>query len=191
MRPMNREPAEHIAALIERIGRLLNTEAHSEGLLPVQWEVLRYLNKANRFSRTPAALTAYLGLTKGTVSQSLNTLETRGLVKKQVDRHDRRSKQLFLTKKADSLLLRDPLDGTVSAINELTKSSQQGIAKGLQAILSERLSAQDRQPFGECRNCRHFANRHADGDPHYCQLLNEPLVVTDAFAICVEQSPHS
>jgi len=77
--------AEHIAALIERIGRLLSTDAHAAGLLPVQWEVLRYLRRANRFSRTPAALTAYLGLTKGTVSQTLRALEGRGLVRKRVD----------------------------------------------------------------------------------------------------------
>ena len=52
---------ERIAALIERIGRLLTADSHASGLLPVQWEVLRYLRRANRFSRTLAALTAYLG----------------------------------------------------------------------------------------------------------------------------------
>ncbi len=187
---MNHEPAKHVAALIERIGRLLSTEAHSEGLLPVQWEALRYLNKANRFSRTPAALTAYLGLTKGTVSQSLNTLESRGLVKKRVARKDRRSKNLSLTKKGEDLLLRDPLDETVSAIDQLAKTSQQGLTKGLEAILTTRLSAQDRQPFGQCRDCCYFANRHADGDPHFCQLLDEKLAENDALAICVEQLPR-
>ena len=59
---MTGDGPERIAALIERIGRLLSTDAHAGGLLPVQWEALRY--RANRFSRTPAALTAYLGLTR-------------------------------------------------------------------------------------------------------------------------------
>ena len=67
---MKATPENHVAALIERLGRLTTTEAHAEGLLPVQWEVLRYLDRANRYSRTAVALTAYLGITKGTVSQT-------------------------------------------------------------------------------------------------------------------------
>ena len=39
--------------------------------------VLFYLNQANRFSNTPQALTEYLGLTKGTVSQTVLVLESR------------------------------------------------------------------------------------------------------------------
>ena len=91
---MTGDGPERIAALIERIGRLLSTDAHAGGLLPVQWEALRYLGRANRFSRTPAALTAYLGLTKGTVSQTVHVLEAKGLVTKQVDPADRRGRRL-------------------------------------------------------------------------------------------------
>jgi len=187
---MSQQPAEHVAALLERLGRLVSTEGHTEGLLPVQWEALRYLGKANRFSRTPAALTAYLGLTKGTVSQSLNTLESRGLIRKQVDRKDRRSKHLSLTRKGEAVLRKDPIKQMVPAIGQLTQTSQGRLAKTLEEILHHRLSAQDRQPFGQCRDCRYFAKRHDEGKPHYCQLLSEPLVEGDAVAICVEQSPR-
>ena len=57
---MKDDAANRVAALIERIGRLVSRESHAEGLQPVQWEALRYLAKANRFSRTAAAATAYL-----------------------------------------------------------------------------------------------------------------------------------
>ncbi len=87
---MDNDDSKRISALLERIGRLLTTEAHAEGLLPVHWETLRYLQRANRFSQSAAALTAYLGLTKGTVSQTLGTLDNKGLIKKNVDRRDRR-----------------------------------------------------------------------------------------------------
>jgi len=188
---MKRNSAERIAALIERIGRLSTTEAHAEGLLPVQWEALRYLDKANRFSRTPAALTAYLGLTKGTVSQTLNTLESKKLVKKQIDRKDRRSKHLSLTAKGQRLLLRDPLEITVAAIARLESGPQRALAEALESLLTSRLRVQNRQPFGQCRDCRYFATRHPEGDPHYCQLLGETLAVKDALAICIEQMPQS
>ncbi len=186
---MKSDTAESIAALIERIGRLISTEAHIDGLLPVQWETLRYLNRANRFSRTPAALTAYLGLTKGTVSQTLNVLEYKGLVKKQANPKDRRSKHLSLTGKAQKLLLRDPLDATIAAIGRLTSASQKTLKKDLRSVLTTRLTSQDRQPFGQCQNCRYFARRHAEGSPHYCALLQEQLMEDDAQAICFEQVP--
>lgn len=186
---MKNKSAEHIASLVERIGRLLSTEAHAEGLLPVQWEALRFLSKANRFSRTPAALTAYLGLTKGTVSQTVNTLENKGLVKKQVNRKDRRSKHLSLTAKGKKLLLHDPLDATITAVDQLTSSSQEGLTKSLQSLLTHRLTAQDRQPFGQCENCRYFARKHEDGSPHYCLLLREMLAESEAHEICFEQVP--
>ncbi len=185
---MKNSPAQHIAALIERIGRLLSTEAHAEGLLPVQWEALRYLDKANRFSRTAAALTAYLGLTKGTVSQSLNTLEAKGLVKKLVNRKDRRSKHLSLTAKGQKLLLRDPLNVTVAVLDELEGVPQRTLTTALESLLTSRLGAQGRQPFGQCRDCCYFANRHPKGNPHYCQLLGEKLAESEAAAICFEQT---
>lgn len=180
---------EHTAALIERIGRLLSTEAHVEGLLPVQWEALRYLQRANRFSTNAAALTAYLGLTKGTVSQTLKTLESKNLVKKRVNSNDRRSNHLSLTAKGRKLLSRDPLAATVDALAELGNSTQKTLDDGLQALLSARIASQGRQAFGQCRDCRFFARRHADGNPHYCQLLNEPLAASESLAICFEQRP--
>lgn len=186
---MNSPTPEHTAALIERVGRLLSTEAHAEGLLPVQWEALRYLRRANRFSTTAAALTAYLGLTKGTVSQTLKALEARGLVKKRVNTRDRRSNHLSLTAKSRSLLSRDPLTATVAALDDLSRPTQSALDVGLEALLAARLASQDRQPFGQCRDCRYFARRHVDGSPHFCQLLKEPLAESEADAICFEQRP--
>ena len=181
--------AEHIAALIERIGRLLSTDAHAAGLLPVQWEVLRYLHRANRFSRIPAALTAYLGLTKGTVSQTLRTLEGKGLVQKRVDPGDRRSKRLSLSHAARRLLREDPLAETATAIGRLAESQRVTLGRALEAILSTRLEARQRQPFGQCRDCRYFAQQHAAGAPHYCLLLEEPLAEDESGLICHEQRP--
>lgn len=186
---MKRNTTEHVAALIERIGRLLHTDAHADGLLPVQWEALRYMDRANRFSRTPAALTAYLGLTKGTVSQTLNTLEARGLIRKQVDSQDRRGRRLSLSARGRRLLRKDPLAETMSAIDALAESQRTGLAGSLERVLSWRLAARDRQPFGQCRDCRYFADRHREGKPHYCQLLNEPLSKSDSSMICQEQQP--
>jgi DNA-binding MarR family transcriptional regulator len=123
------------------------------------------------------------------VSQTLNALESKGLVKKQIDLKDRRSKKLSLSTKGEKLLQRDPLEQTVAAVNELGDSAQRALSKNLQALLTLRLTAQHRQPFGQCQDCRYFARQHPSGGPHYCQLLQEKLAEVDAPAICFEQLP--
>lgn len=184
---MKHDEAKRVAALVERIGRLVSREAHAEGLLPVQWEALRYLDKANRFSKTAAAVTAYLGLTKGTVSQTLKALETKGFIRKQVDAKDRRSNRLALTAKGRRILQKDPLSETTAALTDLPETARRSLAQGLEQLLTARLAAEDRQPFGQCRDCMYFARRHPEGEPHYCLLLKERLAEADAEDICFEQ----
>lgn len=65
------------AHLIDRLDRLARNGEVSGDLNPAQWEALRFVSRANRFSRTPAALAEYLGSTRGTVSQTLIALEKR------------------------------------------------------------------------------------------------------------------
>src|SRR5258708_13661518 len=70
--------------LVERLGNLMRTELRKSGgdeaLQPVHLQALIYLSKANRYSNTPQPLAEYLGLTKGTVSQTLLLLDRRGLI---------------------------------------------------------------------------------------------------------------
>lgn len=78
------QSALEAARLIDRIERLARSGVPVHGLNPAQWEALRYLGRANRFSRTPAGLAAYLGSTRGTVSQTLIALEQKGFLARQV-----------------------------------------------------------------------------------------------------------
>ena len=71
-----------VANLLERISRLTRTEEQIGDLYPAQWAALRYLTRANRFSRTPMALTRYLGTTRGTMSQTIIALERKGYLER-------------------------------------------------------------------------------------------------------------
>ena len=75
--------------LIERLANLLRQETRLEGqslgLQPIQQEALYYLSTCNRYSDTTLAVTEFLGLTKGTVSQSLKILESKALISKVKD----------------------------------------------------------------------------------------------------------
>ncbi len=180
---------ERIAALLERLGRILQNEAHADDLKPAQWEALRYLARANRFSRRPSAVTAYLGVTKGTVSQTLNALERKGLIAKKAAGADRRNVSIEITRKGRALLKGDPLFAMEAAARTLPAKSAQSVEAGLAAILTETLRRRGGHPFGACRTCRHFRKNAKAGDPHYCALLDEPLSAPDGDMICVEQEP--
>lgn len=86
---------------LERLTSLMRVWSREQPLVaelqPVQLSALHYLARCNRYSDTPLGVTEYLGLTKGTVSQSLKVLEGRGLISKLPDARDRRSVHLRLT----------------------------------------------------------------------------------------------
>ena len=176
-----------LTVLLERLARVVQNDAHSGGLKPVQWEALRYLARANRFSRTPSALTAYLGTTKGTVSQTLGALERKGLVAKETDPADRRQVHIALTEDGARLLDDDPINALLQSTAALPEADGAGIAEGLQAILAETLRRRGGRPFGACHTCRFFKADHPDGAPHRCGLLEAPLSAEDSELICVEQ----
>ena len=99
------------ANLLERIGRLSRTEEQIGDLYPAQWAVLRYLAKANRFSRIPMAMTRYLATTRGTMSQSIKALERKGYVERQPSETDKRSVLVELTSAGRKQLAHDPMLG--------------------------------------------------------------------------------
>lgn len=174
------------AHLVERIGRLLRAGDHATGLNPAQCEALRYLARANRFSRTPAALAGYLGSTRGTVSQTLLALEAKGLVEKQANARDARSVMLSLTRSGLAVLARDPVLDLARAIDQTADAA--ALADGLEAGLRASLAQREGRAFGACRTCRHFRKSvHPGTNPHRCALLDEPLSEPDSALICAEQ----
>jgi DNA-binding MarR family transcriptional regulator len=178
------------AELLARVGRAIVGDGHAEGLKPVQWEALRYLARANRFSRTPGALAAYLGSTKGTVSQTLTTLERKGLVAKREGDRDRRSVRLAVSEAGDRLLARDPLRHARAVLDALDDALREELGRGLEAWLRARIARRGGRAFGVCHTCRHFRADHPGGEPHLCALLIEPLAEPETELICVEYESH-
>lgn len=70
---------ECMAALVRSEERRKCTELK---LQLVHFQVLEFLSQCNKYSDTSAAITTYLGMTHGTVSQSLMILERREFIKK-------------------------------------------------------------------------------------------------------------
>jgi len=184
-------PTDDFPLVLERLSRILQNETHAAGLKPVQWEALRYLARANRFSRSPSAVTGYLGITKGTVSQTLNALERKGLVRKTTAAGDRRNVTLEVTEAGRNLLRDDPIESLSVAATGLPPDARDEIADGLRAVLRQLLERRQQRAFGLCRTCRFFEDRAPTGTPRRCALLDQPLSGEDGELICAEHtSPY-
>lgn len=173
--------------LLERLSSLQRMWNRQHPLLaelqPIQVSALIYLSHCNRYSNTPQAVTDYLGLTKGTVSQSLKQLEGKGLVEKQADPRDRRSVHLRLTDTARALLEQ-------VAPPQFLQQAEQALgdeAPRLEVLLSMLLGHIQRHEqvpsFGLCRTCRFHQHQGAHST---CGLTGEPLAVSEGALICRE-----
>jgi len=178
------------ANLLERIGHLSRTDEKAGELNPAQWAALRYLSRANRFSRTPMALSRYLGATRGTTSQTLLALERKGYVLRQANQRDARSIEILLTDKGTATLKHDPIMTLVSSIDATLGKESKGLRANLMRLLETLVMNNGGRKFGECQTCRHFVRKGNATRPgeHYCGLLEETLSASDIEKICAEHA---
>ncbi len=188
---MNTEILYH---LLDRVGNLLRNEVRADltpyGLQPIHFEALYYLSICNRFSDTPKAVTEYLGLTKGTVSQSLKVLETKGYLIKQPDITDKRVTHLVVSQQGRKLIktvFPPPL--MKRAINTNKKKESTGVdgaelQQQLQLLLRSIQNQNRLHTFGVCATCKH--NQLLSKGTHLCGLTQLPLSDEDIELICIE-----
>ena len=175
-----------IATMFERLGRISANDQAVHGLNPVQWEALRYFERANRFSSTPSGLTAYLGVSKGSVSQTIAALERKGFIRKSRNPSNRRSVGVELTPSGTRILKSDPREQIKADLEGLKPTELKRLRELLSAVVSGALKARGGLQFGVCRTCEHFRMNHESGAPHFCAMLHEPLTPADSELICRE-----
>jgi MarR family transcriptional repressor of emrRAB len=144
--------------LVERLGNLMRSELRKAGsdetLQPVHVQALLYITKANRYSNTPQALADYLGLTKGTVSQTLLVLDRRGLIERYQDDVDRRVVRLRLSSDGEQLL--SDSQPTLAWQNATRNISPNRIRNAVSALREALVTLQEDNegtPFGVCQSC--------------------------------------
>lgn len=180
-----------IAYPLERLMRLMRAGEHEGGLNPAQWEALRYLSRANRFSNSPIALTRFLGSTKGTISQTIKALERKGLIAKSPRENEGRSINLSLTPKGSAALKNDPLAEFSKSLDDLSGKNRRRLAKGLADLLDTDLKRREQPSFGTCPTCRYFREKSDDGNvrgPHSCMYFDAGLASAELQLICIAHS---
>lgn len=176
-------PIERMVALIRSEERKRCTEL---GLQPVHLQVLDYISRCNRYSDTPAALANYLGMTRGTISQTLLLLERKGFIEKLADTQDKRIIHLKLSPDGAAILLKARPANLFDDANEILSkndflSHEDSFLNALLALQK----ANQSQTFGLCKTCNYFTSSAAG---FTCGLTKQPLSETDSEKICQEHS---
>lgn len=177
--------------LIDRIAALIRSEERKKctavGLQTVHLQALNYLSRCNKYSNTPGALTNYLGMTRGTVSQSLSLLEKKGYIKKTANINDRRVIHLELLPEGKTILEQaQPAELFIKAAAMMEKK---GDVTNYEIVFANMLTALQKanqsQSFGICKTCHYFTTMD---DSFLCGLIKELLSESDSEKICQEHT---
>ena len=176
--------------LLERMSALIRSEERKRctelGLQPVHFQVLDYLSRCNRYSDTPAALTNYLGMTRGTVSQTLLLLVKKDFIQKTPDSKDRRVVHLTLLKKGEVILNKARSNELFKKAASLLTPDPDNTDLNIFANTLLALQKANRsQSFGLCKTCRHFTKTP---NGFLCGLTKESLSQHDSEKICQEHT---
>lgn len=173
--------------LVGRLGNLMRAEARRVGaeeqLAPVHVEALLYLAEANRYSNTPQALGAYMGVTKGTLSQSLLLLDRRGLVERYQDDLDRRVVRLRLSSAGEQFLAdTQPQQAWQQATRNISPNRIRNAVSALRETLATFQTDSEGKLFGSCVSCKHVERMSARA--FRCGLMGDRLSGPETRKIC-------
>ena len=175
---------------VESMSALIRSEERKRcsilGLQLVHLQVLHYLSRCNRYSDVPAALSSYLGVTRGTISQTLLLLEKKGFIEKRNDAKDKRVVHLKLLPAGEKILEQAKPSDLLDAAEQILKSENFNFDTDIfMHALTALQKANESQTFGLCRTCKHFRILEHG---FKCNLTQEALSESDSQKICQEHS---
>jgi DNA-binding MarR family transcriptional regulator len=184
------EAAERIAHL----GRLARCEGFACALTNAQWTALRYFARANRFSRTLLAFADYHATTRGTASQTVNSLVAKGLVTRTRSMSDRRKARFDLTDEGRVVYDQDPFEVLARAIAELPQGLQTELRAALERVTGRMAREHQKPPFGACTSCLHLQECVPYEDyvaDFFCRIEDSPIEESTLEKICINYEPDA
>ena len=188
--------ARETAELLLMVGRLVQFEGYGAGLSPAQWMALRFLSRANSFSRTPSAFAEFQATTRGTATQAIKALEAGGYLVRQRSKADGRSVTLRLNDKGKKALARDPFEVLVRTVDALDVEEQTAMHDALHQVLTTVAASGARRRFGVCRDCAYLGgdictSTGANQSALECLLFGARIDPKDAGLLCVHFLPKN
>ncbi|RKE85653.1 MarR family transcriptional regulator [Rhizobium sp. AG855] len=165
--------------------------AKALGLNPTQLAILVLL-EGRHSGMSVKDISAHLGVSQPTATDSVLALERKGLVLKQVSETDKRGLAITITREGLSLLSGEH-SGTLAdrAVASLTDDEQQDLLLALIKMIRS-LQAENAIPVQRmCVSCRFFAPfAHAgSAQPHHCHLVDAAFGQRDLRVDCREHEP--
>lgn len=162
--------------------------AKTSGLNPTQLAILTLLEgRSSGFGIKD--ITAHLGVSQPSATDSVNALEKKGLVEKQTGVSDRRVVDVRLTKQGLAILQRDKgSDLAERAVASLDEKEQQELLIALVKMIRH-LQERNAIPVQRmCVTCRYFgAFEHPESErPHQCHFVNASFGQRDLRVDCRE-----
>jgi DNA-binding MarR family transcriptional regulator len=164
------------------------------GLRDREWMALRFLSRANRFSRTPSALASFMGTTRASASQIVAALEQNACVVRERSQTDKRSVTLCVTPLGEKLLAQhDPIDTVRRAVAALAPDDGNKLRGWLQEIVARVDKPDDQTETGKCRDCIFLVRGNAGAcagksrprPELLCRFHRTPITADELDLLCV------
>ena len=187
--------AREAIELLGQVARILWFEGTQHGMRDREWMALRFLSRANRFSRTPSALASYVGTTRGTASFIIGELERLGYLERKRSAKDKRSVMLSVTQQGKKFLARDPVNGLVDAIAVLDEDSKTRFRDTLRHVLDQADAAEQRHHTDVCKRCIFLredrtASENKSTVEFTCRLFRAPIAEAEIDLLCTSFEHH-
>src|SRR5690606_30498873 len=169
---------------VAKLGLAVRTEAwqarHRTGLTPTQSQILALLRQAEPQALSLRALSAGLGVTSATASESLDALVAKGMAARHRSESDARTLAIRLTPagRAEAEASAAWPDILLAAAAELDDEEQAVFLRGITKMI-RRLQVEGRVSTTRmCATCRFFRpNAHPESleRPHHCAYVDAPF----------------
>jgi DNA-binding MarR family transcriptional regulator len=187
----NQSTESKIVASLERISQafrvLLWQESKEYALSPIQVQVLIFLLHHDEQKRKVSYLAEEFNMTKATISDTVKTLELKELITKNYESHDTRSYIIHLTQKGKDVAEKTSLftEEIRKPIDNLHENDKESMLLSLFDIIHHLNKSDVITIQRMCLSCS-FYKSTAQGQKHFCKLLNQDLLTTDLRLDCPE-----
>jgi DNA-binding MarR family transcriptional regulator len=183
-----------LASALRRLAHIAHTSSWdkwaSHGLTPTQRKILSFL-ESHREALSVSTVAAELGVTPATASESVTSLEAKGLLRKRRSHADGRAITVVLTAEGKEALaalsgLPDPLQAAFAALS----SAEQEAFYRLAIKMIRNLQETGVMPVTRmCVRCKYFDPfRYPDSaTPHHCHLVGAPFADRHLRIDCPDQ----
>jgi len=174
--------SDEIAELLVYLGRVARSSDTGSNLTAAQWTALRFFARANDLSRTPSAFASFHATTRGTASQTIKSLLTKGYLARHEAADDGRSVKYDLTPAGLQTMHDDPLRELSDAIERLDGGIRSSLRQALPTLVGEISNIRGTVAFGTCGDCQHFSS---NGTISYCVCIAAELDPADLGRLCI------